>query len=444
MIIFLLLNVLIANFQQKWYVDRGTHKGYGRIVIGDTDHDARPELIFGSLDASLQKRVRIYELIEGDTFALQLVVDTSTIDVWAVEDFDNDGKHDLLLSGMFGSFNKGPQIFEAPDSFSHPAVEVWRDTIGPFQVLPICVFDIDQDGFPEFVKNKATPYGDLGIYESVGDNQYELIFVDDPDTLHNEAPAATIAFGDFDGDSSIEFVLAGGNEWYWVYECIGDNNYEKIAEGQLPTANIRDCFYVPDADSDGKPEFVVKGCTYPDGQFQVFIFEATSNNTYEIIDTLNFFGFSNGYYGGYSAAGDIDGDGKPEIALEGCYRVYIIEAEGDNNFYVFDTLPGRNGGSTIAVYDFDNNSYEEVIISGDNYTFIYEYDPGGIEEYRSPINMRNNHNATIINGPLLLPEGKTCKVFDITGRVVMPDKIKPGIYFIEVEGKIKRKVVKVR
>lgn len=130
--------------------------------------------------------------------------------------------------------------------------------------------------------------------------------------------------------------------------------------------------------------------------------------------------------------------------MEGCYRVYIIEAEGDNNFYVFDTLPGRNGGSSIAVYDFDNNGYEEVIISGDNYTFIYEYDPGGIEEYKNPINRRNDYNATIINGPLLLPEGKKCKVFDIMGRVVMADKIKPGIYFIEIDGKITRKVVKVR
>jgi len=44
----------------------------------------------------------------------------------------------------------------------------------------------------------------------------------------------------------------------------------------------------------------------------------------------------------------------------------------------------------------------------------------------------------------LLPEGKKCRVFDITGRVMMSNKIKPGIYFIEIDGKITRKVVKVR
>jgi hypothetical protein len=52
--------------------------------------------------------------------------------------------------------------------------------------------------------------------------------------------------------------------------------------------------------------------------------------------------------------------------------------------------------------------------------------------------------TTIFSGPLLLPEGENCRVFDITGRVVMPDKIKPGIYFVEVDGQIIKKVVKIR
>jgi hypothetical protein len=52
--------------------------------------------------------------------------------------------------------------------------------------------------------------------------------------------------------------------------------------------------------------------------------------------------------------------------------------------------------------------------------------------------------ATVLSGPLLLPEGKNCKVFDITGRIILPEKIKPGIYFIEVDGEITRKVVKIK
>jgi hypothetical protein len=52
--------------------------------------------------------------------------------------------------------------------------------------------------------------------------------------------------------------------------------------------------------------------------------------------------------------------------------------------------------------------------------------------------------ASFLRGPLRLPEGKRCRVFDITGRVVEPDRIQPGIYFLEIDDKIVQKVVKIR
>jgi len=68
----------------------------------------------------------------------------------------------------------------------------------------------------------------------------------------------------------------------------------------------------------------------------------------------------------------------------------------------------------------------------------------GIEENELSLASAKAIPATILRGPLQLPEGKKCKVFDITGRVVQPDKIQPGIYFIEIDGVVTQKVVKVR
>ena len=70
----------------------------------------------------------------------------------------------------------------------------------------------------------------------------------------------------------------------------------------------------------------------------------------------------------------------------------------------------------------------------------------GIEEQpvTKPMAPSRHLTATIFRGPLQLPEDKKCKVFDITGRVVEPDKIQLGIYFIEVDGVVTQKVVKVR
>lgn len=73
-----------------------------------------------------------------------------------------------------------------------------------------------------------------------------------------------------------------------------------------------------------------------------------------------------------------------------------------------------------------------------------KYSCTGIKESQTHHIEHNSLPATICCGPLQLPEGKACKVFDIIGRVVMPDKTQPGIYFIEIDGKIARKVVKVK
>ena len=85
----------------------------------------------------------------------------------------------------------------------------------------------------------------------------------------------------------------------------------------------------------------------------------------------------------------------------------------------------------------------EGIGSSADYATV-KYSSTGVEEATALQIERSDLYSTVVSGPLQLPEGKKCKVFDITGRTIEPNKIKPGIYFIEIDGKITRKVVKVR
>lgn len=73
-----------------------------------------------------------------------------------------------------------------------------------------------------------------------------------------------------------------------------------------------------------------------------------------------------------------------------------------------------------------------------------KYSPTCIAENMPTVKKGNEITATIFNGPLILPDGRQCKIFDISGRVVEPTKIVPGIYFIEIDNKIIQKVVKIR
>lgn len=95
----------------------------------------------------------------------------------------------------------------------------------------------------------------------------------------------------------------------------------------------------------------------------------------------------------------------------------------------------------IPIWESATSLFGEVLETG----FMLIGKEMGIAE--KPVSKSINQcdiGATIVHGQLHLPEGRECKVFDITGRKVDPEKIKPGIYFIEIEGVVTQKVVKIR
>jgi len=73
----------------------------------------------------------------------------------------------------------------------------------------------------------------------------------------------------------------------------------------------------------------------------------------------------------------------------------------------------------------------------------YPFSPGNVENKPAPV-QGDISRTSIINGPLILPEGKDYMVYDITGRQIHTLNPAPGIYFIEVDGEIRQKVIKVR
>ena len=109
-------------------------------------------------------------------------------------------------------------------------------------------------------------------------------------------------------------------------------------------------------------------------------------------------------------------------------------------------INGVDYATAIAV-DGLGNVYVTGQSEGSSANYDYatiKYAPTGLMEYKNTTAKEEDLMTTIFRGPLLLPEGKQCRVIDITGRVVEPTKITRGIYFIEIDNRIVRKVVKIR
>ncbi|KPK72597.1 hypothetical protein AMJ87_04265, partial [candidate division WOR_3 bacterium SM23_60] len=103
---------------------------------------------------------------------------------------------------------------------------------------------------------------------------------------------------------------------------------------------------------------------------------------------------------------------------------YSIQVTAEGNYVI------AGSKDSLQIYDYD--------------VFVMKTEPDvGIEEQDTVVR-KDNSGATIFSGPLQLPKDKKCRVFDITGRVVEPTTITPGIYFLEIDGKVIQKVVKIR
>ena len=223
--------------------------------------------------------------------------------------------------------------------------------------------------------------------------------------------------------------------------CLSDSGIEQwVYEHSTPSSA-----YIGTYDADGN--FYVTGAYGTDfAQFMVLCITDSGTLGWEYYIPVDYFGH------GMSIVYGLDSNIYATGELRWSYYDYnfaivSLTNNGEERWLYQYDRGGWDAGLSVC-YAADNNIYAVGMstdaITGIDFTVI-SLDPStGIEEEVIVPSEKNNRHATITSGPLLLPESKFCKVFDITGRVVTPDKMKPGIYFIEMDGEIQQKIIKIR
>lgn len=125
----------------------------------------------------------------------------------------------------------------------------------------------------------------------------------------------------------------------------------------------------------------------------------------------------------------------------------FVSADGSligNEFLISDNSAGQRWFPTVANSDinyliaYDQNSTSSNIYGNVDVEIL------GVEEDHTHNDMTNSKGATLCSGPLIILEKGKYKIFDIMGREIFTIDPAPGIYFIEIDGEITQKIVKIR
>lgn len=135
--------------------------------------------------------------------------------------------------------------------------------------------------------------------------------------------------------------------------------------------------------------------------------------------------------------------------LTGSYDIWLVKIDPAGDTLWTCTFGGSESDGPNVVRQTSDEGY---IIFGKTWSFgagsgdIYMVKTApevGVEEDNNIMD-KCKYTKTIFSGSLQLHKGQRCRIFDITGRVVEPDNMTRGIYFIESDDKIVQKVVKIR
>jgi hypothetical protein len=239
---------------------------------------------------------------------------------------------------------------------------------------------------------------------------------------------------------------AGSADVYLVkVDLSGDTIWTKTYGG----TNMDRGFSVQETSDDG---YIIAGTTvsFGAGAFDVYLIKTTSFG-----DTMwtKTYGGTNWDEGrsvqqtsddGYIITGYISSFGAGDT------NVYLLKTDTEGDTLWTKTCGGAGIDIGNGVKQTTDNGY--VIVgytssfgAGSYDVYLIKTGPEqGVTEHVAISISNDQITATVFQGPLQLPLDKKCKVFDITGRVVIPETMKPGVYFIEIDGVVTQKVIKIK
>ena len=323
---------------------------------GDYDNDGRPDLLLTGL-LNTSPITRLYHNDGGGQFTNVTPPGFPGVDRGAVlwGDYDNDGRLDLILSGQSTGSSVTRVYHNDGDGAFHP---VTHSGLPGLDFSAGAWGDYDNDGRLDFVIS--------GYAGSLATNITRLYHNDGGGAFHDATAAGlpafssgSIAWGDYDSDGRLDLLLTGeGNTALLarVYHNDGGGVFHDATPPQLPHGDYGSVAW-GDYDNDGRLDFLLtgSGTGAPLGR----LYHNDGGGVFHDATPQNVLGADLGSV----AWGDYDNDGRLDFLITGernqgyITRLYHNDGDGQFSDVTPPAVPGvYTGMASWCDYDQDRSA----------------------------------------------------------------------------------------
>ena len=337
-----------------------------QVLIQDINGDGKPDIIFTQLNPLL---VSVLVNSGGGKFGSKtgLQIRNTPQQVISV-DLDGDGKMDLVVlcnnhdgNSATIAVYRNTTILNGPVSFA----PIQEFSVG-INTVRILAGDVDNDGRPDLVLGCADT---ISVFRNISSQGIiSLAAKTDFKTGYSDQ-SNKIFLGDVDGDGKIELVTGNNIGQIYIYRSTTGCGFDFNSPSIFGSLNSPSYPYLCDVDGDGKNDIVVVSSV--SNQLSI-LHNTTVSNVFSFDPAISYQTPNNSTI---IKINDFDGDGKPDILIDGTSLTTGTLALFRNvstpgiisllNPFIFST--GQylyNGGFDLG--DLDADSKPEIIFSSGN------------------------------------------------------------------------------
>jgi hypothetical protein len=307
-------------------------------------------------------------------FGLPVTYDPGGSNPWgvAVADLNADGRPDVVVTNASSAtvgvlLGNGHGWFEPPLTYNS----------GAGSPLSVAIGDVNGDGIRDIVvANSAVRVQDcgIGVLLGNGDGTFKAVVTYGSSLL---CDFQSVVIADLNGDGKVDVAGAmsgnftGANSGNIVVLLgNGDGTFQPAVTYGSGVGSGGGSLAVADLNGDGKPDFVVAtGETAPvSGQGTVGVLLGNGDGTFQPALTYA----SGGEYALSVAVADLNGDGKPDIAVTNvcpsslCGTVAVLLGNGDSTFQ--PAVPYGPGGlepRSVVIADVNADGKPDLVVANE-------------------------------------------------------------------------------